>query len=497
VKFSREKAESFPVCRERFAGAQWYPLYWPVRRDYKASVAFGSRRRYVGCVVVLCVAALAGCASSGRDRPATERQVLSEAQRVLAVESFEKVWTTIRDKHWDPEMGGIDWEGVRNELRPRIDTATTRDEVRLVMREMLERLQLSHYGIIPNEAYDEIREVTGETAGQGAGGGTGGRDGWSGVELCAIGDQAVLAQVAPDSAAYAAGLRSGMVLVECRGMRAERRIRLIREAYKHSTLCELFIHRGLEAMLVGAVGEELRLVVLDHADQPREITVKLAEPRGEATTLGNMGTVRTWFEARRIDGDVGYIRFNMFANPGRLMKQFEEAMRSFMDARGVIVDLRDNPGGVGAMAMGMAGWFVSEPAKLGTMITRETRLNFAITPRAVTYGGPLAILVDGGSASTAEIFAGGLQDMRRARVFGGTTAGAALPSVIERLPNGDGFQYAFANYISASGEPLEGRGVIPDEKMQLSREALSQGRDDVIDAALRWIREQRGAADTR
>ena len=75
----------------------------------------------------------------------------------------------------------------------------------------------------------------------------------------------------------------------------------------------------------------------------------------------------------------------------------------------------------------------------------------------------LAILVDGCSASTSEIFAGGLQDVKRARVFGTHTAGAALPSVISKLPNGDGFQYAIANYISVGGKPLEGIGVTPDD----------------------------------
>lgn len=452
--------------------------------------AGGIRVIRLGCMAALFALLLAGCESAGPDRSSVDRQKLSDAQRALAVESFEKVWMTIRNKHWDPELGGLDWEGVRDELYPQIRAAETRHAVRLVMREMLERLQLSHYSIIPNEAYEEMREANRDSGGSG-----GGREGWSGIELCAIGDQAVVTQVDPDSAAHKAGIRPGMALLEAGGIRSDRRIRLIRDAYQNSTLCDLFLNRGLEAMLAGDLGQELRLVMLDDADQHREITLTLSEPRGESTTLGNLGTVRTWFEARRIDGDIGYIRFSMFANPGRLMKQFEEAMRSFMDARGVIVDLRDNPGGVGAMAMGMAGWFVNEPAKLGTMITRETRLNFAITPRAVTYTGPLAILVDGGSASTAEILAGGLQDIGRARVFGSTTAGAALPSLVERLPNGDGFQYAFANYISASGEPLEGRGVIPDERISLTRDGLLSGRDDVIDAALRWIREESSGAD--
>jgi carboxyl-terminal processing protease len=128
---------------------------------------------------------------------------------------------------------------------------------------------------------------------------------------------------------------------------------------------------------------------------------------------------------------------------------------------------------------------------LGTEYLRGTTLKFVIFPRAEPFRGPLAILVDGCSASTAEIFAGGLKDIQRARVFGTRTAGAALPSIISRLPNGDGFQYAIANYISQGGKPLEGIGVIPDEEVRLTRHRLLEGQDPVVEAALGWIRKQK------
>jgi carboxyl-terminal processing protease len=59
--------------------------------------------------------------------------------------------------------------------------------------------------------------------------------------------------------------------------------------------------------------------------------------------------------------------------------------------------------------------------------------------------------------------------------------------VIERLPNGDGFQYAIANYISQGGKPLEGIGVIPDEEIRQTRRQLLDGKDAVLDAAVAWI----------
>jgi carboxyl-terminal processing protease len=125
------------------------------------------------------------------------------------------------------------------------------------------------------------------------------------------------------------------------------------------------------------------------------------------------------------------------------------------------------------------------------MYLRTAALNFIINPRAGAFAGPVAVLVDGSSASTAEIFAGGLKDLGRARVFGTRSAGAALPSVITTLPNGDGFQYAIANYISAGGQALEANGVITDLEVKLTRATLLAGHDAVIDAALDWIRKQK------
>jgi carboxyl-terminal processing protease len=119
-------------------------------------------------------------------------------------------------------------------------------------------------------------------------------------------------------------------------------------------------------------------------------------------------------------------------------------------------------------------------------------MNFAVLPRADVFKGPVAVLVDGSSASTSEIFAGGLKDLHRARIFGTKSAAAALPSIIDKLPNGDGFQYAMANYISDGGKPLEGIGVIPDVEVNLTRKALLDGHDSVLDAALDWIKQQRG-----
>src|SRR5206468_10280581 len=122
-------------------------------------------------------------------------------------------------------------------------------------------------------------------------------------------------------------------------------------------------------------------------------------------------------------------------------------------------------------------------------------LRFNANPRMVNadgqrvepYAGPVAILVDGMTGSASECFAGGMQSLGRARVFGQTSMGQALPALFDKLPNGDGLIHAWGDFVTGTGVRIEGRGVSPDEPVDLTRPELLSGRDAPMDAALAWI----------
>ncbi len=398
------------------------------------------------------------------------------ADRQLNLDSFEKVWTTIRDKHWDKNPGGLDWQAIHAEFRPRVERARNIDEVRAILGEMLGRLHQTHFGILPTTVYQAIGDA------DAAGGGS------PGIDVRLLDGQAVVTEVDPGSPAERGGVKPGWAIVNVKGKDLASGIR---ELAADPTIPELMLTRALLARLSGPAGGKAKVTFLNGAGGMVALDLDLAPPRGELSRFGNLPETYVWFESRRVN-EVGYVRFNMFLDLPRVMESFGKAVTGCEHCSGLIIDLRGNPGGIGAMAMGMAGYLVDKPGlRLGSMYTRDATLNFVINPRLGAFTGPLAVLVDSGSASTSEIFAGGLKDLGRARVFGTHTAAAALPSVIERLPNGDGFQYAIANYISEGGKPLEGIGVQPDVEVKLSREALLAGHDGVLDAALEWIRKQR------
>ena len=99
----------------------------------------------------------------------------------------------------------------------------------------------------------------------------------------------------------------------------------------------------------------------------------------------------------------------------------------------------------------------------------------------------MAIIVDPMTASTSEIFAAGMQRIGRARVFGERSAGAALPALMERLPSGDVFVHAVADFTDPKGRRIEGSGAVPDEIVPVKVQDLVAGHDAPIEAAARWI----------
>jgi carboxyl-terminal processing protease len=399
----------------------------------------------------------------------------AQARTQLDLDSFEKVWTTIRDKHWQTKPGGLDWQAIHDEYRPRVEKAASHDDARAVMQEMLGRLKESHFAIIPAVVYSALDD-------DGTGPGT------TGIDVRVLGGHAVVTSVDPGSPAAQQGVRPGWQIERTHGIDLEP---LIKQGRSNPAVHELQLTRAVLARLSGPIGGKLDAVFLDGSGKTVNLTLDLAAPRGTISAFGNLPAQSVWFENKKLDS-TAYVRFNLFLDLPHVMASFQQTVENCTACDGLIIDLRGNPGGIGGMAMGMAGFLVDKPnQRLGTMYMRDTTLNFVVNPRAEVFAGPVAVLVDALSASTSEIFAGGLKDLGRARVFGTRTAAAALPSAFERLPNGDGFQYAVANYISQGGQPLEGLGVTPDVEVALTRDALLAGHDAVIEAALSWIRRQK------
>jgi len=409
----------------------------------------------------------------------------SAIDSTLAVATFDSVWQIVGTSLQDRRVTRVDWSAVGQELRPRAARAATDSALRSVIVEMLGRIGESHFALLPSEATPAGNESAGEAS-----------LGSAGLTLRAAGRDIVVWRVDSAGSARGAGVAPGWVVERI-------------DAYRVPTLgvADTAVLQRMSAIaaamraLRGPPGVAVHLVGRDAAGVRRDLSFARDSLRGPFVRFGNLPPLAPSFDASRRtlqDGRcVGVIRFEYWLPP--VMPALDRAVQSTRNCAGMVLDLRGNPGGVAAMMMGVAGHFLSEPLTLGTMRTRGDEMRFVANPRRSTeagltvepYSGPLAILVDGMSASTSEMFSASLQALGRARVFGERTSGQALPAIATRLPNGDVLMHVIADFVASDGSRIEGRGVMPDESVPLTRADLFAGRDAAFDAAVRWIERAR------
>jgi len=439
------------------------------------------------------IASLAACLVT----PVAAEPAVPSAGTPLALETFDTAWRIVRDTHFDPQMNGVDWDAVRSELRPQAESADSPEALRGVLTDMLGRLGQSHFAVFPGETVERLEnfEFDGE-----AGDDDGGDEddhGVVGLEARLLGDQLVVTRVESDYAAVENGVRAGWVVTRIGERDVAELLEFVRTSMADGLYGEeVIVDEVTSEALAGPPGSRVVVRFLDGADEAVERTLERRTAQGQLVRFGNLPPMLTRVERRAVSVDgleIGIVSLSSWMVPA--MAELDRAMFDFREFDGIVFDLRGNPGGVGAMVMGTAGHFIDERIDLGTMRMRTNSLRFAVNPRLVdpagnrvdVFDGPLAIVVDGLSASTSEVFAGGMQEVGRARVFGETTMGAVLPAQMEKLPNGDVLYHAFAEYVTPSGVALEGRGVVPDEPVALRRTDLLDGRDVRLDAALLWI----------
>lgn len=400
----------------------------------------------------------------------------------LRASTFDQVWSTVDRSYFDPEFGGVDWGEVRAEYAPKVEATGNKDALREVLQAMLGELGKSHFAIL-----DRDLEVFAEEERE--------RSGTVGVRLAEQDGAVLVAEVAPGSAAETAGLRGGDKIRRVNDRTLDELARAFADADLMEARRSYYLKAAAEKPLNAEVGGEVSVEVEGAGGEVRTVALRREARAGEWTEpLGHLPSTPLDLTAERGDDGVAYLRFNSFTPS--LMKRIRPFLRELRAGDGLILDLRGNPGGVLWMANGLAGFMTEKEFSLGQMRMREGVTTFVVTPQARAFTGPVAVLIDHGSASTSEVLAAGLREAGRARVFGQASLGAALPSAFARLPTGDLFQYAVADLVTPGGATLEGVGVTPDETVSPTREDITEGRDPVREAARAWLAAERSAAES-
>ncbi len=273
-----------------------------------------------------------------------------------------------------------------------------------------------------------------------------------------------------DTPAYRAGLKPGDFITHLDG-----------EAVLGLTLSE-----AVDRMR-GKVGTDITLTVRRIDTEPFDVTITRA--------IIKIESVRS-----RLEGDVGYVRITTFNQQSD--KGLTKAMSKFVteigdDLRGIVLDLRNNPGGLLDQAISVSDAFLEKGEIVSTRSRNpEDTQRFNARPGDLANGLPIVVLINGGSASASEIVAGALQDHGRAIILGTQSFGKGSVQTIIPLPKHGAMRLTTARYYTPSGNSIQGTGITPDIIIEQARlESLDNG-DHRREADLRGALENDNGPET-
>lgn len=401
---------------------------------------------------------------------------LGEASRI---EAFDFVWSTVNERYYDPAFNGVDWAAARGRWRPRALAAATDEDFWHALDRMTGELRDAHTRVESPRRAAEIERHESVNLG---------------FAFLPVDGKLVVTGVNGESDAFWAGVRPGMTLVEIGGEPAQ-------AAYAKA-MAETRESSTAQARHIAAA----RRLFRGEADT----AVTLVFARGDGTpftaSLKRKRTITPPRVAHRVlPSGFGYIRLTSWEQS--MQGLMIAAIEALKDTPGLVIDLRGNPGGSALMVKAVAAQFFKGRVEYGRILTRTGKpvaiafdwielftLKQELEGTGV-YAGPVAILVNAGSGSGSELFAGILQSRGRATVVGQVSCGCLLAYLgYADVPGGGKLAYSEVGFEFAGGRRIEGAGVVPDVPVPVSVADLLVDRDRTLEeaqAALRTAAPQR------
>lgn len=300
-----------------------------------------------------------------------------------------------------------------------------------------------HSAYLDPEEYQELKE------------GTTGQFGGLGIEVTM--ENGFIKVVSPidDTPAQKAGIKAGDLI-----------IKLDDKPVKGMTLTEAVKH------MRGAPGSKILLyVVREGLDSPLKITLTRDVIKVKSV------------KSRMLDKDYGYVRISSFqSGTGEGLKEALASLKKENkgNLKGLVLDLRNNPGGVLNAAVEVSDAFL----RSGLIVYTEGRIansqmRFSAAPDDLIDGAPMVVLINSGSASASEIVAGALQDQKRAIIMGEKSFGKGSVQTILPTNNNSAIKLTTARYFTPSGRSIQAKGIEPDVTLaNVKLEALDKGKSD-------------------
>lgn len=321
-----------------------------------------------------------------------------------------------------------------------VEEVSDRELLEHAIRGMLSGLD-PHSTYLVGDEYQSLRE------------GTSGQFGGLGIEVGMEDGFVKVISPIDDTPAERAGIQAGDLI-----------IRLDDRQVKGMTLGEAV------DLMRGEPGAPIQLTVLREGEEkPLKITIERA--------IIKVKSVRT----RDLGQGMGYLRVSHFqSRTGDDVVHAMDALRAEMggEIKGLVLDLRNNPGGVLGAAVAVSDAFLTEGLVVYTQGRDEASMQeYRAAPDDMLHGAPMVVLVNEGSASASEIVAGALQDQQRALILGVPTFGKGSVQTILPVREKDALKLTTARYYTPSGRSIQAEGIEPDilvEQLKVDRSGLGE-----------------------
>jgi carboxyl-terminal processing protease len=309
-------------------------------------------------------------------------------------------------------------------------------------------------GLDPHSAYldaDSFKDMRVETEGQFGG---------LGIEVTMENGFVKVVSPIEDTPAARAGVKPGDLI-----------IRLDDKAVKGLTLTEAV------RLMRGKPGSDITLtIVREGATKPLKITLTRAVIKIQSV------------KSRMLESGFGYVRITQFQagtdkGLAEAIKKLDKENKGPL--RGMVLDLRNNPGGVLNSAVGVSDAFLDKGLIVYTEgRVADSKMRLSATPGDLLNGAPMVVLINGGSASASEIVAGALQDHKRAVIMGTKSFGKGSVQTIIPVSNGAALKITTARYYTPSGRSIQASGIVPDIVTEEARITKSEATDRLREADL-------------
>lgn len=389
-----------------------------------------------------------------KQKPTTPKNPLS------SLSPLEEAWTLVDKYYIDRTFNGNDWSQIRTSYLNRLGKTNDDDVTMKLTSEMIQSLGDKYSRILDRPSYARIQKF--DLIGVGA----------TLMPDPSTGRIIVGAPPVPGSAADRAGLKLGDVIVAVNGIPTKGRTAFdIIDQISEDPNAETVTMTVQSNVVAGSVDNQVEMGV-DNKDGSARATPDKVAMKGltkEVTMEREFAEVRDPIQykisERRSDGTVvGYIRIVEFNS---LVKtSLERALSSLQEngANAMVLDVRGNPGGAFQSAVEIAGLFVSNVIATDVLDANGVEVPFRTASDRVAWKpeSPMAIWIDGRSASATEVLAGALHDNCRAVVMGDTSFGKGLIQAVYGLKNGYGLVLTVARYVTPNGTDIQGSGIKPD-----------------------------------